>query len=110
MGIDTDCTRKIFLGDRTSWSELGEKQSLSTGVFGIVIPDADGQRCLRQGTAFWRDKLNANRRRDGEAIAELSRMGWRTLVIWECETRLGNGLLLQLLKRFLDEDAEIRGS
>lgn len=36
--------------------------------------------------AFWRDKLNGNARRDRKNQAALQAMGWRVLVVWECET------------------------
>ncbi len=36
---------------------------------------------------FWRDKLDSNARRDRRNEAALEEMGWRSLVIWECETK-----------------------
>jgi DNA mismatch endonuclease, patch repair protein len=36
---------------------------------------------------FWVPKLEANRLRDIRHRAALTRMGWRSLVIWECEMR-----------------------
>ncbi|MGE3900043.1 MAG: very short patch repair endonuclease [Variibacter sp.] len=35
---------------------------------------------------FWQNKLNGNVARDRRNCEQLERMGWRTLVIWECET------------------------
>jgi len=35
---------------------------------------------------FWRRKLNGNVERDRRNCDQLTRLGWRTLVIWECET------------------------
>lgn len=35
--------------------------------------------------AFWKNKLEANRQRDQRHLRSLKRMGWRTLVIWECQ-------------------------
>ncbi len=35
---------------------------------------------------FWVPKLEANVARDAEQIAALEALGWRVLVIWECET------------------------
>lgn len=34
---------------------------------------------------FWRPKLEGNRDRDIRIQEELSRLGWRVLVLWECE-------------------------
>lgn len=36
---------------------------------------------------FWRSKISANRLRDQSALETLNRLGWRTLVIWECALR-----------------------
>lgn len=36
---------------------------------------------------FWRKKLQRTRVRDLQNITELTGLGWRTLLIWECETK-----------------------
>lgn len=36
---------------------------------------------------FWDKKLNATKERDGVKIRELVEMGWKVLLVWECETR-----------------------
>lgn len=36
---------------------------------------------------FWKKKLGANKERDIRILEELEMDGWKTLVIWECETR-----------------------
>lgn len=36
---------------------------------------------------FWVDKFAANRKRDRHAIAELNRLGFKVVVVWECELR-----------------------
>jgi DNA mismatch endonuclease, patch repair protein len=52
---------------------------------------------------FWVPKLTANRERDVRNERELSRKGWRVLVVWECE--LGNEeKLRKKLQRFLKEE------
>jgi DNA mismatch endonuclease (patch repair protein) len=33
---------------------------------------------------FWSEKLQLNGRRYARAIADLHRLGWRTLAVWEC--------------------------
>lgn len=38
-------------------------------------------------TEFWQAKFHANVARDAKSIAELEALGWRVLVIWECETK-----------------------
>lgn len=34
---------------------------------------------------FWQRKFEGNVARDARSCAELRRLGWRTLIIWECE-------------------------
>ncbi len=36
---------------------------------------------------FWLPKLEGNRARDERNMAELRKLGWDALVIWECQTR-----------------------
>jgi DNA mismatch endonuclease (patch repair protein) len=37
--------------------------------------------------AFWRKKFEANKLRDRKAAKELTKRGWRVLIVWECQTR-----------------------
>lgn len=52
---------------------------------------------------FWVDKLEGNVARDHRATAALRQMGWRVLVVWECElkdlAKLERKLRLELTKR-----------
>lgn len=41
-------------------------------------------------TEFWRTKIFKNVERDYAKSAELIKLGWRVLVIWECETKNGS--------------------
>jgi len=36
---------------------------------------------------FWTAKLDANVKRDQQAVDKLAAMGWRVLCVWECATR-----------------------
>lgn len=38
---------------------------------------------------FWTAKLQRNSKRDKENIKNLEEMGWKVLVVWECELRKG---------------------
>jgi DNA mismatch endonuclease, patch repair protein len=40
----------------------------------------------KSNVAFWRKKFNENVKRDRRAIRQLRRLGWRVLVVWECQT------------------------
>jgi DNA mismatch endonuclease, patch repair protein len=52
---------------------------------------------------YWTEKICANRERDEKKRRELATMGWRTLVVWQCELR-NPGRLLSKLVRFLDRN------
>jgi len=54
----------------------------------------------RSNVAFWRPKLARNAARDKKQLRTLRKDGWRTLVIWECETKDGRDLISRL-RRFL---------
>ena len=57
----------------------------------------------RTNVEFWNAKLDRNIARDSENLASLSSQSWRSLVIWECETRHSSQLaerLLEFLGRF----------
>jgi DNA mismatch endonuclease, patch repair protein len=51
---------------------------------------------------FWRTKLEGNRVRDGMTEAKLRRLGWKVMVIWECQA---NSLprLVHRIQRFLGQ-------
>ena len=36
---------------------------------------------------YWHPKLEKNRKRDIEHKSRLSNMGWRTIIVWECELK-----------------------
>ncbi|WP_368744718.1 very short patch repair endonuclease [Desertibaculum subflavum] len=46
----------------------------------------------RSRTDYWLPKLSRNVERDLEAVAALTSLGWRVLVLWECQ--LGDGVWL----------------
>lgn len=51
-------------------------------------------------TSFWSEKFAQNVARDRRKLAELRRLGWHTLVIWECETE-NPAELIGVLSAFL---------
>jgi DNA mismatch endonuclease (patch repair protein) len=50
---------------------------------------------------FWREKFSANIKRDTRAIRKLRALGWKVLVIWECETK-DEARLARKLTSFLE--------
>ena len=72
------------------------------------------QHSCKRGTrpktnrAFWAEKLERNRARDEDVATELGRLGWRSLVVWECQT-LKEELLCKRLRRFLEGGTQQAG-
>lgn len=50
--------------------------------------------------SFWLKKLSQNRERDLRNQQELRRLGWKILILWECQLRRAN--LADRLRRFLE--------
>ena len=50
---------------------------------------------------YWRPKLEGNVRRDGERDAALVALGWRLIVVWECELK-GATAVAQVAARVAD--------
>jgi DNA mismatch endonuclease (patch repair protein) len=50
-------------------------------------PNCRDARPPRSRTEYWGPKLQRNVERDAENVARLRAMGWRVLVLWECELK-----------------------
>lgn len=50
-------------------------------------PECRLSRMPKSRLEFWRPKLEGNRKRDVRHEAELNALGWRFLVVWECQLR-----------------------
>ncbi|MEP0708846.1 MAG: DNA mismatch endonuclease Vsr [Parvibaculum sp.] len=48
-------------------------------------------------TDFWREKFRVNRQRDKRVLRKLAQLGWRPLVVWECETKDREALASRLV-------------
>lgn len=46
----------------------------------------------RSNSEFWRAKLHGNIERDAAAAERLAELGWRALIIWECEVESEDAL------------------
>lgn len=56
---------------------------------------------------FWLPKLEANKARDMRVQEELGALGWKVLVIWECELKNQENLAKRI-KKFLEESGKER--
>ncbi len=48
---------------------------------------ARGARAPKANAEYWRGKIARNRARDGRNLEALAGLGWRTLVVYECELK-----------------------
>lgn len=84
------------------------------GTPDIVLPGRDavvfvhgcfwhGHRCKKTGMPksrmeYWVPKIEANRRRDAKKRRQLKTLGWKVVVVWECELKKPEKLTTKLLK------------
>ena len=59
-------------------------------------------RMPKSRISFWSKKLEGNRARDLKNLRSLRRLGWKALVVWECELR-NEARLTTRLRRFFEE-------
>jgi DNA mismatch endonuclease, patch repair protein len=50
---------------------------------------------------FWKEKIRRNQDRDQVVLERLADLGWRTLVVWSCET-VRSAVLVSRLQQVLD--------
>jgi DNA mismatch endonuclease (patch repair protein) len=48
---------------------------------------ARGNRLPKTNVVYWKKKIGGNVARDKKRLREYRKLGWRTLVIWECRIR-----------------------
>jgi DNA mismatch endonuclease (patch repair protein) len=52
----------------------------------------------KSNEAFWQEKFSRNVARDRRNTRLLKKLGWRVIIIWECETKAENRLMKKLAK------------
>lgn len=62
---------------------------------------ARGARTPKSNQDYWIPKLDRNRRRDRQVRSQLRRLGWKSLVVWECQTK-NPKKLANRIKSFLE--------
>ncbi len=66
------------------------------------LPGKPGSHIPKSRVDYWHPKLRNNVLRDDENVLNLQALGWRVLVVWECETLEGDTSRLRVrLRRFL---------
>ena len=78
------------------------------GCFWHRHPDAGCAlaRMPKSRLDFWRPKLEGNRTRDVRHQSELDALGWRYLIVWECELRDKEQFRNRLLAFLAEGDGE----
>lgn len=61
----------------------------------------NGRRLPKSRVGFWGTKLEANKTRDMKKRRQLGKLGWKVLVVWECQTSRVKELTEKIV-RFLD--------
>lgn len=51
---------------------------------------------------YWKPKLTGNEKRDAKHVKELENLGWKVLIVWECETKEIEALQIKL-HRFIED-------
>lgn len=81
---------------------LGRKRAIFLhGCFWHRHDCGAGRRTPKSRLDFWTSKFESNVRRDRVVQAELDAIGWRSLVVWECELKDMAGLEPRI-REFLD--------
>lgn len=76
------------------------------GCFWHRHPGCKNARLPKSRLDFWLPKLEGNRQRDLANQAEVRRMGWECLIVWECELA-ETALLSERIRAFLDDDSPV---
>lgn len=55
----------------------------------------------RSNIDYWRAKFAANQERDRRTLSELKRLGWKAIVVWQCQIESDADKAAQRVKAFL---------
>ncbi len=72
------------------------------GCFWHQHPGCRRSHTPRSNTDYWKPKLARNIARDKQRQSQLEALGWRVLVVWECQT-IDEDCLALWLRNFLDD-------
>ena len=61
-----------------------------------------GARVPKTNVEYWTAKIGGNRQRDADSEAALIAMGWRVLIVWECEMK-DRAALAARLRAYLEK-------
>ncbi|NHQ86659.1 DNA mismatch endonuclease Vsr [Iodobacter sp. HSC-16F04] len=58
-------------------------------------------RLPQTNSEFWREKISGNCKRDQRNTEQLTALGWRVLIVWECSLRSSGPGLAEVSRRIL---------
>ena len=59
-----------------------------------------GARSSKNNAEYWNEKVARNRKRDQQTLERMDALGWKPMVIWECELKDQEAITIRL-KEFL---------
>ncbi|ABD08019.1 T/G mismatch-specific endonuclease [Rhodopseudomonas palustris HaA2] len=83
-----------------------KKAILVHGCFWHQHPGCREGRPPKSNREYWLPKLKRNQDRDRAALVNLADLGWRVLVVWECETK-DAVVLRERLETFLEQPERV---
>lgn len=73
-------------------------------------PECKKARVPKSRTEWWEAKFRRNRERDAVALARLEKLGWRVIVVWECQLKDIDALTAKLTAAMPREAADYADS
>lgn len=63
----------------------------------------------KTNTEFWVNKIETNRQRDGRKINDLHELGWKVIVVWECQLKKDQreNTLIELMKTIRPQNDDV---
>ncbi len=111
------CRELGFVGYRIHRKDLPGKPDIAwigrklaifvDGCFWHGHDCSEGIRKPKSNQGYWIPKIERNRQRDANNFAALQAMGWKVLVIWECEIK-DMSLLSKKFQHFLSTNIPIK--
>lgn len=111
------CRELGFVGYRIHRKDLPGKPDIAwigrklaifvDGCFWHGHDCSEGIRKPKSNQDYWIPKIERNRQRDANNFAALQAMGWKILVIWECEIK-DRPLLSKKFQHFLSTNIPIK--
>ncbi len=87
MGYRFSLTRRDLPGDPDLAFVSRKAAVFVHGCFWHGHDCPRGSREPKTNRDYWLPKIARNRTRDARVIRELRKLGWRSLVVWECQLR-----------------------